>query len=78
MGLEDRIDNYPRGLNRIFAREERTVAGHGVAKKPLVGGLVARPFFRQVKLLLLSDKLFARELDACGKGNGRVGRERCV
>src|ERR1035441_7120119 len=75
VSLEDRIDNYPRGLNRVFSREERAVAGHGVTEKPLVGRFVARPLFRQVKLFLLSDEILARELDACGKGNGRVGRE---
>src|ERR1035441_449675 len=73
MVLENRIDHDPRGLNRVFSSEERAVAGHGVAKKPLVGRFVARPFFRQIKLLLLSDEIFARELDACGKGNRRIG-----
>src|ERR1035437_7659172 len=75
MSLEDRIDNHPRGLNRVFSREERAVAGHGVTEKPLVGRFVARSLFRQVKLFLLSDEILARELDPCGKGNGRVGGE---
>ena len=70
---QDWIDHDPRGLNRVFTREQRAVTGHGVAEKPLVRRFVARPLFRQVKLLLLSDEILACELDACGKGNCRVG-----
>jgi hypothetical protein len=29
--FEDRIDHGPSGFHRVLAREERTVAGHGVA-----------------------------------------------
>jgi hypothetical protein len=37
---QDWIDHDPRGLNRVFTREERAVAGHGVVEKPLVGRFV--------------------------------------
>jgi hypothetical protein len=73
MVLEDRINYYPRGLNRIFSCEERAVAGHGVAEKPFVGRFVSRPLFRQVKLFLLSDEILARDLDARGKCNSWIG-----
>ena len=76
MGFEDRIDYRPCGLNRVFPREERAVAGHGVAEKPLVGRFVARPLFRHVELLLLSDEIFARELYAGSESTSRVRRER--
>jgi hypothetical protein len=42
--LEDRIDHGPGGFNCVFAREERAVAGHGVAQKPLVGRFLSRLF----------------------------------
>jgi hypothetical protein len=75
MILEDRIDNCPRGLNRVFAREKGAVTSHGVAEQPLVGRFVARPNFRKVKLSLLSDEILARELHARGNSYGRVGRK---
>ena len=31
MGIEDRVDHRPGGLNRVLAGEERSVACHGVA-----------------------------------------------
>jgi hypothetical protein len=73
MVLEDRIDHNPRGLNRIFSREERAVAGHGVAEKPLVGRFVSRPLFRQVEFSLLSNEILACDLHARGKSNGWIG-----
>jgi hypothetical protein len=43
MGLEDPINNDPRGLNRIFTSEQRTVAGHGISKESLVRCFLSRP-----------------------------------
>src|SRR5664279_5387603 len=75
MGLENRIDDHPRCLNCIFTRKECAVAGHGVAKKPLVGRFLSRLFIRKIKLSLLSDKILTREFYAGSQSNSRVRRE---
>ena len=75
MGLEDRIDHRPRGLNRVFTREERAVTGHGVAEKPLVGRFLSRLYIRKIELSLLSDEILTRKLYAGSESNSRVRRE---
>jgi hypothetical protein len=60
VNFEDRIDHRPSCFNRVLAREECAVAGHGVAQKPFVGRFLSGPFFQQVKLSLLSDEILAR------------------
>ena len=37
VGLEDGINHCPRGLNCILTTKERSVAGHGIAQKQIVG-----------------------------------------
>ena len=75
VGLKDWIDHRPGGLNCVLTGEERSIAGHGVAQKPLVGRFLSRLFFRQVELSLLPDELLPCELDASGEGDGRAGGE---
>ena len=48
VGLKDRIDHRPSGLNRVFTREECSIAGHGVAQEPFVGRFLSRLFFEKV------------------------------
>ena len=69
--FKDRLDHRPGGLDRVLAGEERSIAGHGVAQKPLVGRFLSRLFFEQVELSLVPDKLLPGELDARGEGDGR-------
>ena len=73
VGLKDWIDHRPGGLYRVFTGEERSIAGHGVAQKPLVGRFLCRPFFEQVELSLVPDELLPCDLDASGQGDGRAG-----
>ena len=70
--LQDRVDHRPGGLNRVLTGEERAVAGHGVAQKPLVGRFLSRLFINQVELALVADELLACALDASGEGDGGV------
>jgi hypothetical protein len=72
--LEDWIDHRPGGLNRILTAEKRTVAGHGVAQKPLVRLLLSRPLITQVELTLVADELLSSTLDARSEGYGGVRR----
>jgi hypothetical protein len=72
MGLKNGIDDRPGGLNRILAAEERSVAGHGIAQKPLVGRLFSRLFVDQVEFPLIADELLACALNASGEGNGGI------
>src|SRR5438445_13779799 len=51
MLLEHRLDHRPRGFDRIFAREECAIAGHGVAQQPLVGCLLRRLFVDEGELI---------------------------
>ena len=44
VGFEDGIDHRPGGFHCVFPREQRTVASHGVAQKPLVGSFPSWPF----------------------------------
>ena len=60
--LKDWIDHRPGGLDRVLTGEERSIAGHGVAQKPLVGRFLSRLFFEQVELSLLPDELLPCEL----------------
>ena len=71
--FEDRFDHRPGSFDGVFTREKRTVSSHGVAQKPLVGWFFSWLFFRQVELSLVACELFSWELDAGGKGDGRVG-----
>lgn len=64
MVLQDRIDDHPRCLNRVFSCKQRTVAGHGVTKKPLVGRFLSRLFIRKIKLSILSDEFLTSKLYA--------------
>ncbi len=73
--LEDWIDHRPRGLDRVLTGEERSIAVHRVAQKPLVGHFLSRLFFEQVELSLLTDELLPCDFNASGEGDGRVGRE---
>ena len=73
MGFNDWVDHRPGSLNRVLTGEERPVADHGVAQKPLVGRILSRPFFEQVELSLVADELLPCELDASGEGDGRAG-----
>jgi len=75
MGLEDRIDNRPRCLNRISRVKSAPSPAMASPRKPLVGRFVARPLFRHVELLLLSDEIFARELYAGSESTSRVRRD---
>jgi len=45
MGLKHWIDHRPCGLNRVLTGKERSIAGHGVAQKPLVRRFLSRLFF---------------------------------
>ena len=56
-GHENWLDNRPGGLNGVLAGEERTVAGHGVTQKPLVGRFLSRLFFNQVEFFLIANEL---------------------
>ena len=60
--FQDWIDHRPGGLDCVLAGEERAIAGHGVAQKPLVGRFLSRSFFEQVELSLLADELLPGEL----------------
>ena len=73
MGLKDRIDHRPGGLNRVFTREECSVTQHGVAQKSLVGRFLSRLFFDQVEFSLVPDKFLTGALDASGYRNGGTG-----
>ena len=75
VGPKNWIDHRPRGLNRVFARKERSIADHGVAQKPLVGRLLSRLIFEEIELALFPDEILSCELDASREGNGRTGRE---
>jgi len=75
VGLKDWIDHRPGGLDRVFTGEERSIAGHGVAQKPLVGRFLYRRLFEQVEFSLVPDELLPCELDASGEGDGRAGGE---
>jgi hypothetical protein len=66
VGLKDWIDDRLGGLNCVLTGEERSIAGHGVAQKPLVGRFLSRPFFEQVEFSLLPDELLPGKLDASG------------
>ena len=76
VGLEDRLDHRPGGLNRVLTGEERSVAGHGVAQEPLVGRFLSRLFFDQVEFSLVADELLPCALDASGEGDGGTGESR--
>ena len=73
--FQDWIDHRPGGLDCVLAGEERSIAGHGVTQKPLVGRFLSRSFFEQVKLSLLPDEFLPGELYASGEGDGRAGGE---
>ena len=60
--LKDWIDHRPSGLDRVLTGEERSIADHGVAQKPLVGRFLSRLFFEQVELSLLPDEFLPCEL----------------
>ena len=68
--LEDWTDHRPRGLDRVLTGEERSIAVHGVAQKPLVGHFLSRLFFEQVELPLLTDELLPCDFNASGEGEG--------
>jgi len=70
MGLKNRIDHRPGGLNRVFTGEKRSIAGHGITQKPLVGCFLSRLFFDQVEFSLVPDEFLAGALDASGDSNG--------
>jgi hypothetical protein len=72
---KDWIDHHPGSLNRILTGEERSIADHGVAQKPLIGGFCPWLFFGQIELSLVPDELLPSALDASGEGDGRTGRE---
>src|SRR6185295_78975 len=62
---EDRIDDGPRRLDRVLAREERRIARHRVAEQPLVRvHLVRLGAMQDLELRRLGDHLLARPLGA--------------
>ena len=42
--LKDRLDDSPGRLDRILTGEYRSIAGHGICQKPLVGRFLSRIF----------------------------------
>ena len=73
MGLQDWINHSPGSFHRVLTGEERSVAGHGVAQKPLVRRFFSRALFEQVELSLLPDELLPCEVNASREGDGRAG-----
>ncbi len=71
--IKDRINYHPGSLNCVLAGKERTIAGHGIPKQPLVGRLISSLFIQQIELALVADKFLACALDACGERDGSVG-----
>jgi len=57
--FQDRIDDRPGSFYGILTRQKRSVAGHSVAQKPLVGRFVFRTLFQQVGLSLFPDELIS-------------------
>ena len=49
--FQDWIDHRPGGLHCVLAGEERSIAGHGVAQKPLVGRFLSRSVLRAGRAL---------------------------
>src|ERR1700691_5387843 len=72
---KDGIDDCPGGFNRIFTGEERTIASHGVAQKPLIRCFLPRLFFGQVEFALVADELFSCALHAGGEGDAGTWRD---
>lgn len=70
--IKDWIDRGPGSLHGILTGEERAIAGHGVAQKPLVGRFFSRPFINQKEFTLVADELLSRALDAGSQGHGGV------
>ena len=73
--FQDWIDHRPGGLDCVLAGEERAIARHGVAQKPLVGRFLSRLLFKQEEFSLLADEFFSGELYASGEGDGRAWGE---
>jgi len=57
--FQDRIDDRPGSFHGILTCEKRSIAGHGIAQKPLVGRFVFRTLFQQVGLSLFPDELIS-------------------
>jgi hypothetical protein len=57
--FQDWIDHCPGGLHRVPTGEERAIARHGVAQKPLIGRFFSWLLFEQVDFPLLADELLA-------------------
>ena len=70
VGLEDGIDRFPGGFHGIFAGEQRSVAGHGVAQEQFVRQLLAGLFLGQTELSLVADEFLPAALDPGGDGDG--------
>ena len=73
--LKNRIDHGPGRFDRVFAGEERAVAGHGIAEEALVRGFFSRLFFDHVKLFLVAHELLAGGLHTRGQRYGGTWRD---
>ncbi len=73
---EDRLDDGPRRFDAVLAREERRVAGHGIAEQPLVGvHVVAAGLVDDLELGRLGAHLLAGPLDPRADGDRHVGAQ---
>ena len=74
MVFHDRIDHGPSRLDSVLAGEERVVARHGVTQQPVVRCVLGQLPLHQAELLLVSDELLPRPLDAHCERDGRARR----
>src|SRR5215467_4973503 len=65
--IEHRLDDGPRRLHAVLAREEHAVPRQRVAQQPLVRGFVAGMLVAEVKLVLSADERLPRLFDASCK-----------
>ena len=68
--LEHGIDDGPGSFHGIFAGEQRSVTGQGVAQEQLVWLLLAWLFLDQIELSLVADEFLPAALDPGGEGDG--------
>jgi hypothetical protein len=64
--LKDWVDHRPGSLHCVFAREESSIADHGVAQESLVRRFLSLLFFEKVQLSLVADVFLAGDFDASG------------
>ena len=72
---EHRSHHGPCLLDRVFAGEQRVVAGHRVREQTFVGSLVTGFVFDQTKLPLVSDERPAGPLDTGSQRDDRTRRQ---